>query len=288
MKKGMDKVPKRLLGLSLPAAAYDVEVRYLNGKDNYLADPLSRSHLPYQTGQQDLEAINSLIDLSLPADKIESIRKVTTDDAALQALKNFILKGWPEHRSQLTPLVPPYFGVRDELSTAESLIFRGERLVIPKTMRQKIKESYHLGHSGIDATLRQAREHVYWLGMNNEIKELIATCETCQENSTSQAAQPMMPHSIPDRPWAKVGIDLFHHNDDNYLIIACYFSNFFEIEKLGRTTAEPVIKKLKQNCGRYGIPDTIISDNGPPFSSQEFANFTKEWGITHKNHISLQ
>ena len=282
MKKALDKAPKRLQGMLLRAAAYDVVVQYLKGKDNHLADPLSRSHMPYQMGQQDLEAINSLQDLSLPADQVESIRRATTNDESLQALKDVILGGWPDHRSQVPPLATPYFGVRDELSTAQGLIFRGERLVIPKTMRQKIKENLHLGHNGIDATLRQAREHVYWPGMNQEIKEWIATCETCQENAISQAPQPMMPHLIPDRPWAKIGIDLFHHNNDNYLVMVCYFSNFFEIAKLGRTTAEPVIKKLKQNFGRYGIPDTIVSDNGPPFSSQEFANFNREWGISHK------
>ena len=36
----------------------------------------------------------------------------------------------------------------------------------------------HLGHTGIEGCLRRARKSVYWPGMNNDIKELIQTCET--------------------------------------------------------------------------------------------------------------
>nr|XP_054774506.1 uncharacterized protein K02A2.6-like [Lytechinus pictus] len=90
-----------------------------------------------------------------------------------------------------------------------------------------MKEELHRGHNGVESTLRRARDHLYWPGMSKEIKEFIQTCATCQENSISQPAQPLMSHQIIDRPWAKMGIDLFHH-----LIMVCYYSNFFEMEKL--------------------------------------------------------
>eukprot|EP00057_Strongylocentrotus_purpuratus_P004900 XP_003729725.1 PREDICTED: uncharacterized protein K02A2.6-like [Strongylocentrotus purpuratus] len=152
-------------------------------------------------------------------------------------------------------------------------------------MRRQIKEELHIGHNGVEGTLRRAREYVYWPGMNKEIKEWIQTCETCQENSVSQPAQPLMSHPISDRPWSRIGIDLFHHDNENYLIMVCYYSNFFEIEKLQRTTAPAVIKRLKRHIGRYGVPEIIVSDNGPPFSSRDFAEFAKEMGIKH-NTIS--
>ncbi|XP_063970128.1 uncharacterized protein K02A2.6-like [Lytechinus pictus] len=67
--------------------------------------------------------------------------------------------------------------------------------------------------------------------------------------------------------------------------MVCYYSNFFEMEKLQRTTAPAVIKRLKHHFGRYGVPDIIVSDNGPLFSSRDFAELAKELGVEH-NTIS--
>ncbi len=57
-------------------------------------------------------------------------------------------------------------------------------------------------------------------------------------------------------------------------------SNFWEVVRLHKTTAQSVINKLKQHFGRYGIPDVIISDNGPPFSSRDFDDFIRQWEST--------
>ena len=42
-----------------------------------------------------------------------------------------------------------------------------------------------------------------------------------------------------------------------------------------------VINKLKNHFARYGIPDTIVSDDGPQYVSHEFAKFCKAWDIIH-------
>ena len=39
---------------------------------------------------------------------------------------------------------------------------------------------------------------------------------------------------------------------------------------------------LQAHFARYGIPDTLVTDNGPPFSSHEFADFAKRWNFLHK------
>lgn len=44
-------------------------------------------------------------------------------------------------------------------------------------------------------------------------------------------------HDVPDRPWAKVGVDLFKLNKTNYLIIVDYFSGFWEIDTLENSNA---------------------------------------------------
>jgi len=90
-----------------------------------------------------------------------------------------------------------------------------------------------------------------------------------------------MSHEIPDRPWAKVAVDLFQLRDKDYLVTVDHFSSFFEIDRMYSTTSETVIKKLKGHFARYGIPDEFVADNGPQFVSKEFGAFAQSYGFRH-------
>ena len=60
-----------------------------------------------------------------------------------------------------------------------------------------------------------------------------------------------------------------------------YYSDFWEVDYLADTGAQTIIGKLKAHCARHGIPDTIVSDNGPQYSCHAFARFCESWDITH-------
>ena len=90
-----------------------------------------------------------------------------------------------------------------------------------------------------------------------------------------------MPHEIPSRPWQKVGTDLFLFHQRQYLITVDYYSSFFEVDKLNVTDSRTVIEKLKMQFSRHGIPEIIISDNGPQYASAEFAKFASDWHFQH-------
>ena len=122
-------------------------------------------------------------------------------------------------------------------------------------MRAAVKKDIHSGHQGIEACLRRAREHVYWPGMNEELKAWIRTCETCRENELTPCKETLMSHEIPEGAWEKIGADLFTYHDKEYLVTVCYKSDF--------TKPSTVIKKLKSHLARYGIPRQLVTDNGP-------------------------
>ena len=86
-----------------------------------------------------------------------------------------------------------------------------------------------------------------------------------------------MSHEIPDRPWSKIATDLCHLNQPQYLILADYYSKFPEVILLNSTKAGPVIAAIKSIFARQGIPENVISDNGPPFDSSAFASFARNW-----------
>uniref|UniRef100_A0A1A8J489 Integrase catalytic domain-containing protein n=1 Tax=Nothobranchius kuhntae TaxID=321403 RepID=A0A1A8J489_NOTKU len=60
-----------------------------------------------------------------------------------------------------------------------------------------------------------------------------------------------------------------------------YYSNFWEIDYLPDTKSSTVIRKLKAHFARQGIPNIVFSDNGPQYSSTEFANFSRKWEFQH-------
>ena len=87
---------------------------------------------------------------------------------------------------------------------------------------------------------------------------------------------------VPELPWSKVGTDLFEVNGFHYLIMVDYYSNFIEVSPLQHDTrTSTIVKQMKASIARYGIMDTLVSDNGPQFSSQEFKQFVDSYNIKH-------
>ena len=79
--------------------------------------------------------------------------------------------------------------MRDELTVQNGLIFRGQRIVVPRRLRSEMKKRIHSSHLGAESCLRRARESLFWPEMSAEIKEMVASCETCRTYETSSHAE---------------------------------------------------------------------------------------------------
>ena len=89
----------------------------------------------------------------------------------------------------------------------------------------------------------------------------------------------MLSHEIPSRPRLKINVDLFTLDGRQYLVIVDHYGDYFELELLRNVAASSVIRAMKRNFARYGIPDTCISDNGPQFDCHEFTRFARDYGF---------
>ena len=83
---------------------------------------------------------------------------------------------------------------------------------------------------------------------------------------------------FPALPWQKVGNDLF---ESVYLLVVDYYTRYIEIARLNRPTTAEVVTHLKYIFARHGILETLISDNGPQYSSREFSEFAAEYEFCH-------
>ncbi|XP_021359039.1 uncharacterized protein K02A2.6-like [Mizuhopecten yessoensis] len=104
-------------------------------------------------------------------------------------------------------------------------------------------------------------------------KNIVSECDTCNTHSSDQRKEPLIHHEVCQRPWQKVGIDIFTLNQKDFLLTVYYFSSFFEVDRLHDKTAKEIVGKVRSRFARHGIPDTVVTDNGPPFCSNDFAAF---------------
>ena len=80
-----------------------------------------------------------------------------------------------------------------------------------------------------------------------------------------------------------LGSDLFYHKGHTYLLVIDYYSRYPEIALLegSDTSSRKVISHMKSIFSRHGIPELLISDNGPQYASREFTDFAGSYGFTH-------
>ena len=116
---------------------YDVDIQWKPGKDVVVADLLSRSYMndnTHMTGEAEFTQINTVSFLPISEARLTDIQRESEADETLQLIKPIILQRWPEDKVKVTDSLLPYFHIRDELSVQSGLIFRGERVIIPKSM----------------------------------------------------------------------------------------------------------------------------------------------------------
>ncbi|XP_037568027.1 uncharacterized protein LOC119448889 [Dermacentor silvarum] len=91
----------------------------------------------------------------------------------------------------------------------------------------------------------------------------------------------MLPSTTRTRPWEEVGVDLFHLNGQDYVLLVDYRSRFPEVISLRSTSAPAVISVNKSVFTCHEIPGLVRSDYGPQFAAREFSAFPDSYGFRH-------
>ena len=90
--------------------------------------------------------------------------------------------------------------VPDEMTAQNGLIFKGDRVIIPKGSRQDMREHIHGGYVEEQACLRRAREALYWPGTISEIKRYVSVCEAYRMYEIANRKETLIPNELPERP----------------------------------------------------------------------------------------
>ena len=139
-----------------------------------------------------------------------------------------------------------------------------------------------MGHYAIDKMSLRAKETVYWPGISEDIKHTYLHCHICAKFARTQQKETLQFIETPQTAWEQLGLDIFTLKNTHYLLVIDYFSRFPVVKQLQSLHLLSVIKHLKDIFTEIGIPTSIVSDGGTQFTSQEFQDFTKTWGIHHR------
>ena len=267
MKKPIGNATARVQRMMLKLQRYTINLVYVPRKHLHVADALSRAYIDDDADCgfiDDIEVMVHSVTQNFPgsSERLEQIRSATADDATLQRLYQVMMNGWPELRRSVPEDVRPYWNMRDEISMSDGLVFAGERIVIPESMRQEMLQILHEPHMGMEITKSRARTAIFWTGMSRAIEDTVAKCSTCLHFARSNHKEQMIAHDIPDGPFVKVAMDIMSFKGRDYLVAVDYYSKFPELALLENKTSECVIAHVKSISARQELGHQ--SDNVEP------------------------
>ena len=177
-----------------------------------------------------------------------------------------------------------YKHIFNELSSADGIILRQTKLVIPTALQRRVVKLAHEGHQGIFKTKALLRTKVYFPGIDRLTEDVVKQCIACQANTRERNYEPLQMNELPAGPWQNLSVDFCgpFPNGEYLLCLMDDFSRFCFAEVLHSTSARAVIPVLDRILSAVGNIKQLKSDNGPPFQSQEFANFVNYYGFHHK------
>ena len=91
------------------------------------------------------------------------------------------------------------------MSTEDALILKGQRLLIPESLREDILEQLHYGHHEIGKPRLRARESVFWPNINKDIEQMTKSCPICQEHQPAPANTSLLSERRGEREWGTWG-----------------------------------------------------------------------------------
>ena len=234
-----------------------------------------------------------------PALTMKMLKEAAGNDPVYQRLINAILSGRKPADAEMTS----YTSIWDELSVVEGLVLRGERIVIPNghvpqydtNIREWIIDLGHSGHMGITATKRLLRLRLWFPGMDRLVERIVEQCLPCQASVDIHPRDPLKPTPAPEEPWMKTFCDHWGPTYDkkHILVILDALTRYPEVITVQGTSGEANIRAFSEVFSRHGYPETLHSDNGPPFNySSDTGHLIDEYfrsvGVTHYTNASAE
>lgn len=267
-KDAKEPSERRVLRLCNALAKFDFNLVHVKGKNNAVADALSRNAVLYHclsTKDNSIKPSSTLID---------TIRIEQQKDPRITLLRNN----------------PTYTLVDD-------IIHKGDLMCIPNSLKLKqdiIRDAHDiLGHFGRDKTLGVLQKQflVTWRGIRNDVHAYCRACKACQaaKSLTTAPQGKLMPLPIPTRNWERVSMDFMGafpvsvRGNNEVIVWVDHLSKMVHIAPCKDTTnAEDTAYLFFDNVFKlHGLPSTFLSDRDSRWTGRFWNSLIKLIGVNH-------
>ena len=212
----------RLLCLRLKVQSFQFHVSWRKGTENVFADALSRNPVDIPTPEEEFGESPALscrtLRVCLQSQETQSppvnLRfKVLRDAAAVdedyQQLVEFVRSGFPPSMRDVPASLRAYWNGREHLSLDSGIVMKGDRIVVPESLRETVLADLHAAHQGLARTKSRACQIVFWPGITAAIEALVRSCPSCRTHQASLAKEPLRNDRQPSLPFEFTSVDFF-------------------------------------------------------------------------------
>ena len=269
----------RLARWSLKLQAFDFNIEHRKGSLNVVPDTLSRAFCEGIEEVEDLPILGFDTTEFESEEYLELKKNVEENKETLPDLK--IVDGYVYKRTRFNRGNPEMEEYLWKLWVPSS---------ITGTLIVEAHEPPNKSHGGIHKTLQRLRQLYFWPGMTAQVKNYIGKCEACKNNKPyNQVSRPPMGGEMTsDRPFQRLYIDFLgpycrSKAGNSYIFIVLdHMSKFVFLKPMIKANSQNVVKfLLTEIFHKFGVPETIMSDNGKQFTSSQFASLLENYGVKH-------
>jgi len=257
-------------------AEFTSDIRHVAGRENVVADTLSRPPAPPEGPAE--EAVAAVAPpLTVPPLDWAAISRDQQDDPQVEQLQY-------NRALQLVKVSMAGHEVLCDVAAGNL------RPVLPEGHRQRAFRQVHgIAHPGGRASVRLMNQRYVWLGLAKDVTEWCRQCEVCHRAKVTQPAQATVQKMpIPKHRFSHVHVDLcgpFETSPSGHnrlLTIIDRSTRWFEIQPLAAHDAEAVLEAFVTVwISRYGVPARVTTDRGAQFTSGKWAEYMAAAGVEH-------
>lgn len=266
---------------------FDLNIVHCAGKENVIADAISRNPAESKTNKMDqvehveMGMLKLTKEYKLVKTDLKTIKEDQRKDNWIDETIGMCL-GERKQDKKVERALRCYVLYQDILFRRGDRDNPGYKLCVPKNqMVNLVLQQHHdIGHFGANKTYWHMKKDFYWPKMRRCIRKLVSTCELCQKTKISPTSVGTKNSVLVEKPGELVCLDLMgplptsRGGTTQLLVVVDAFSKYTRLYALKRATAKAILNRLTHD---YFVnvqkPRKILSDNGTQFRS-------KIWGET--------
>lgn len=275
----------RLARWSCKLSQFDFEIVHRKGTLMVVPDALSRS--PVESPPSALS--NEILVVTHPDEIISLDIDLNNLDSYYVRMRTKILESpekfpqWLVKSNYVYKLIPSRVTLNTNISDW--------KLLVPKSQRSKIIESCHddptASHAGFRKTYSRVLLTYFWPKMRYDVMKYVRNCKMCSAQKPINHSKfgLMGSEKVVRFPWQVIALDLLGplpRSSSGYqylLVVSDWFTKYPVLFPLRNAKSQNIVKHLENDVFLvYGVPQTIICDNGRQLVSKEIKKLVLDYG----------